>query len=288
MSHPVLCWTTSACLGLLAAWAVPADAHELWIETSAKAVPGEEQTVEICWGHAGQKATGESLESQKPRLRGWVVRPDGERQLLDPAIGTDSFEARFAPSTVGYHAVVAELQAGILDKQFHGIPAKTRIVMSAKSFIHIPGSDKGLATPAGTDLDLVPVDSLAGLHPGSVVTAKVLFKGEAIGGRDVVVSLHTLGNVSFPQESSVGGLDWSVEDNAEPRSGKVSFPLIAAGQHRFHIRYTDETPGRYEGDREIATDFSHLHRGDQFDRTLYIATLTFDVRKQQNPAGTSK
>jgi uncharacterized GH25 family protein len=174
--------------------------------------------------------------------------------------------------------VGAEAQIGILSSEFHGIPADTRIVMYGKSCTHVKGSDKGLATSLGMDVEIVPVSQPGNVHPGDILTGKVLIKGKPAGGKDVVVSLNALGAVSLPEDERIHGLQWSVESTSDPRTGEVSFPLIVGGQHQFYIEYMDETPGRYDGDREVATEYSHLSRGDTYERTLYISTFTLDVK----------
>ncbi|MFH1918369.1 MAG: DUF4198 domain-containing protein, partial [Planctomycetota bacterium] len=261
MSQAKLHSTRFVSFAALALWATSATAHQVWVETGAIGVAGQEQLVHVCWGHTGDKGTGESLEKQQGRLSAWVMRPDGQAGRLELAIGSDSFTAKFTPSVPGSYMIGAERQSGILTREFHGIPANTRIVMYGKSFTHVEGSNNGLSTPLGMDLEVVPVSDPNRLRPGDIATAKVLFKGKPIGGKDVVVSLNTLGTEPFPEDPTIQGLVWSVESNAEPQTGEVSFPLIVCGRHQFYIRYMDETPGRYEGDREVTTDYSHLRKG---------------------------
>ena len=261
----------------LALWATSATAHQLWVETGAIGVAGQGQLVHVCWGHAGNKGTGESLVRQQGKLSAWVMRPDGQAGRLELAIGSDSFTTEFTPSVPGSYMIGAEKQSGILTREFHGIPTNTRIVMYGKSFTQVGGSEKGLSTPLGMDLEVVPLSDPNRLRPGDIATAKVLFKGKPIGGKDVVVSLNTLGAKAFPEDPTIHGLVWSVESNAERQTGEVSFPLIVCGQHQFYVRYMDETPGRYEGDREVTTDFSRLRKGDAYERTLYVSTFTVAV-----------
>ena len=93
----------------------------------------------------------------------------------------------------------------------------------------------------------------------------------------MVVALKTLGALPIPEDPRLNAREWSIEDNADPRTGEVTFPLIAAGRHLFYIRYTDETPGRYDGDLTIDSEISHLARGDTFERTVYVSTFAVDV-----------
>jgi hypothetical protein len=64
---------------------------------------------------------------------------------------------------------------------------------------------------------------------------------------------------------------------ANPNTGDVAIPLIVGGQHLFSIRYFDESPGTYQGDRQDRSDFSHLGPGDRYERTMYVSTLTLQV-----------
>jgi uncharacterized GH25 family protein len=258
--------------------APPVVAHELWIETSAEGQIGQPQKIEVCWGHSGAKETGAMLAQQSSKLSAVATSPDGQAQPLALALGSDSYTALLTPRAPGYRMIGAELQVGIIDREFHGIPAHTRIVMYGKSFTHVPGSEKGLDNTLGFDLEIVPAGDPTDFHPGDVVAARVLLRGKPIGGREVVVSLGTTGPENLPQHSGVSSRQWSIEANAERPAGQVSFPLIAAGQHLFSIRYFDETPGTYRGDLDEASEFSHLRKGDTFERTMYVSTFAFEVK----------
>jgi hypothetical protein len=206
-----------------------------------------------------------------------VVRPDGTQRALEPAIGKDSYTANVTLSSAGCHLIGAELQAGIIDKEFHGIPAHTRIVMYGKSVTRVAGSNEGLAGTLGFDLEIVQVNEPSNLHAGEVVAVKVLLRGKPIGGRDVLVTLGTSGPEAPPDDPRLASNQWTVEAHADPRTGEARFPLIVAGQHVFSMRYFDETPGTYEGELEDVSDFSHLRKGDTYERTMYVSTLTVTV-----------
>lgn len=276
-------WRTSilsarfASMAVLVFWAASARGHQLWIETSPAGRADEKQAVHVCWGHPGHKETGEALERQQAKLSAYAAGPGQPRSALDLALGKDSFVAAMTPSGPGYQMVGGEAQTGILTTEFHGIPAKTRIVMYGKSFTHVGSSDKGLDTPLGMDLEIVPVNAPGNLRPGDVVVVRVLFQGKPIGGRTVEVVLNTLGPEPVADDPRVRGLSWNVQSFPDPRTGEVSFPLIVSGQHQFYIRYTDETPGQYEGDLRFATNYSRLQKGEPYERTLYVSTFTFGV-----------
>lgn len=277
MSWFKMACTILLCCGTMSLGLSAANAHQLWIEVAPVGTAAQQQTAHVCWGHSGHRMGGQMLASQQGRLSASLVRPGAQAETLPLTLGTDSYTASLVPSQAGYYLIGAEVQAGILDREFHGIPAKTRLIMSGKTFLHVPGSEAGLQTPVGMDLELIPVGDPKSWRPGGVATVRVLFKGKPVGGRTVEVSLNTVGNKPLPQDPRIEGLAWSVKDNADPRSGEVSFPLIVAGQHEFQIRHMDETPGQYEGAVEMATKFSHLRKGDAYERTQYMATMTIQV-----------
>ena len=268
---------------LLVVWAVvcgasSAHAHELWIEVDATGTAGKAQEVHVCWGHSGEKESGESLQRQQDKLSAQVLRPDGRRQPLDLALSADSLVTKIVPSGPGYHLLGAELQTGIIDREFHGIPANTRIVMYGKSLAHVAGSDQGLDAPLGMDLEIAPVGSLRDLRPGEIVAVRVLLHGKPLGGRDALLSLATSGAEAIPEAAALQSQQWSIEAHADPRTGEVRFPLIAPGPHVFLIRYFDETAGRYEGALDFKSEFSHLEKGDTYERTMYVSTLRVNVK----------
>jgi uncharacterized GH25 family protein len=267
--------------GLLSATALvlcvtPALAHQLWIETGPSAEVGKEHEIHVCWGHSGHKETGPSLAGQQSKLTACVRRPGG-REPLNLAKGEDCFTAKVTPGAPGCHVVGADLQVGIIDQELHGIPAKTRIVMYGKSFIRVGGHPENTMDSLGFELEIVPVALTRDPKAGDLLTVRVLRQGKPIGGRNVLVSAATSGPQPPPEDPRLQTSEWSIEAMADPRTGDVTFPLIVAGQHVFVVRYFDETPGTYEGDRNDRSAFSHLRRGDAYERTMYVSTLTVPV-----------
>ncbi len=252
-------------------------AHEVWIETAASGQVGQGQEVRVCWGHSGHRESGEGLQRQQSKLIAWCVAPDSQSKNLPLLFKSDCLTATVTPAAPGAYVLGAECQTGILDREFHGMAAKTRIVMAGKTVFRAGPGVRGIETPLRIELDLVPGGDILDLHPGDVVAAKVLFKKKPIGGRTVVATLSTLGSRPFPKDPGVEGLAWSTKNTAAPGTGEVRFPLIAAGRHILSVRYTDETPGRYEGDLEFTSKFSHLRKGDSYERTMHVSTLTFEV-----------
>ena len=277
MSHRRLARLAALAFAAVALGASSAPGHELWIEADAAGKIGEPAQIHVCWGHSGDRASGEMLKQQESKLSGSAVPPDGTSRALKLTLGDDRYTADLIPNSAGCHVIGAELQSGIIDKEFHGIPANTRIVMYGKSLARVAGSNEGSGNTLGFDLEIVPVADLGKLHPGDVVTVKVLLRGKPIGGREVVVSLGTAGPEQPPDDPRLQSTQWAIEGHPDPRTGEVSFPLIVAGRHVFLIRYFDETPGTYQGELQYASEFSHLRKGDPFERTMYVSTFSMDV-----------
>ena len=264
-------------------------AHELWIETDAKGRVDSEQGIDVCWGYSGDRESAEMLARQQDKLSGQVVRPDGTVELLKPAMmnGGDSFQAKFTPKSPGYHLIGSQLQSGILNNELHGIPPNTRIVMYGKSFTHVGAGEGGLENTLGFDLEIVPVTSPKDLSPGELVTVKLLFMGKPLGGRQAMLALETGGPDELPSHPKASSTVWSIEAHPDSANGEISLPLIASGRHFFCISYFHESPGKYEGEMDFASDFSHLQKGDSYDRTMYVSTFAFTVKANQLDSATS-
>lgn len=258
--------------------AAPGQAHEVWIETDASARIGQEHEVLVCWGHSGHREGGARLAGQESKLIACLLGPGG-RTALKLTKADDCFVAKFAPEGAGRHVVGAELQVGIIEREMHSIPTKTRIVMYGKSCVQVGGGREAATAPLGFDLEIVPVGLAGEPKPGDLVTVKVLHKGQPIGGKNVLVTAATSGPLPPPEDPRVQTSEWSLEAMADPKSGEATFPLIVGGQHLFTVKYFDETPGTYDGDRNDSSEFSHLRKGDKFERTMYVSTLTVQVKK---------
>ncbi len=264
----------AAMLGL----ASPGQAHEVWIETEASARIGQDHEVRVCWGHAGHKEGGARLAGQEGKLTACLLNPAG-RTALKLAKTEDCFVAKFAPVGAGVCVVGAELQVGIIEREMHSIPTKTRIVMYGRSSVRVGGGREESTAPLGFDLEVIPVGLAAEPKPGDLLTVRVLYKGRPVGGKDVLVTAATAGPLPPPTDPRVQASAWSLEAMADPQTGEATFPLIVDGQHSFLVRYTDQTPGTYDGDRNDSSPFSHLRKGDRFERTMYVSTLTIQVKK---------
>ncbi len=250
--------------------------HEVWIEADVSATVGQEMDVWLYWGHAGNKESGDRLAAQLSKLTAFAQTAGG-REVLELEMADDGFVTKFTPETPGYVGLGAELQVGIVDRQVHSIPAYTRIVMYGKTITRVAGDVQARPAPIGLDLELVPVAPDAQPKVGDLMTVRVLHKGQPVGGRQVQIRAATVGGRQTMDDPRVQNWEWSTEAMADPRTGEATFPLIVAGQHLFIVRYTDETPGTYDGPRNDKSDFSYLRPGDTFERTMHVSTLTVQV-----------
>lgn len=248
--------------------AAPGQAHEVWIETDASARIGQGHEVLVCWGHSGHREGGARLAGQESKLTACLLGPGG-RTALKLTKADDCFVAKFAPEGAAGHVVGAELQVGIIEREMHSIPTRTRIVMYGKSCVQVGGGREAMTAPLGFDLEIVPVGLAGEPKPGDLVTVKVLHKGQPIGGKNVLVTAATSGPLPPTEDARVQTHEWSIEAMADPKTGEATFPLIVGGQHLFTVKYFDETPGTYDGDRNDSSEFSHLRKGDKFERTMY-------------------
>ena len=251
--------------------------HELWIEAPSAGEVDHAYKLEICWGHSGDRASGAALEGQQDKITVQMIQPDGTRSELKPVLATDCFTAEVTPSKPGYCVVGGELQTGIVTRQLHAIPPNTRIIMYGKALTRIADGENGLDQAVGHDLELVLTTPAAGLKPGNVVKARLLLHRKPFGGKDVEVTLGTLGAGPLAEDPQIQSHLWSTSAAPHPKTGEVAFPLIAGGRHFLTVRYIDDTPGTYTGDRNDRSEFSHLQKGDTFERTMYVATFTVEV-----------
>lgn len=257
-----------------------AQAHELWMESSPTAQTGAAHQIEVCWGHFHERAGQKTLKAQRDKISTYVVRPDADRAELTTQLDGDCLIATVTPEPAGCYVFGSELQTGIISRQLHSIPANTRIVMYGKTLTHVGSPRKGLQNQLGFDLEIVPLTAPDQLRPGGVVEAKLLLRDEPLGGGEVEVSLVTPGKKPWADHDRIQSHEWSIDAMPNPNSGQVAFPLVTAGPHLFIVRYVDENPGTYRGSHDFHTDFSHLQKGDAYERTMYISTLMVEVPEE--------
>lgn len=269
-------WLSSAIMGCLFLFTQVVCAHELWIETGPQNRSDQTQAVRIFWGHGGNKETGKKLEDQTHKLTARVHSVEGP-EVLDFSLIDDGFQVKPNFAASGIRGFSADLQVGIIDRQNFSTPANTRIVMHAKTVSFDSVSDMRHSLPFGLDFELVPVSLKQQPKIGDLLTLQVYHLGKPIDQPDVRVSAVLLNKKEGLQDSQVKEWERSAQAAIDTLTGKVNFSLALPGIHLFRTRYFDETPGVYVGPRNDVSDFSHLRKGDKYERTLHIATLTVDI-----------
>lgn len=268
-------WILVLAAGLLS-WSKLAYAHQIWIEAPSHADANAPVSLEVCFGHSGEKSTGPMLAANHPKLSAVIKSPQGQDQALSLGLDDDGYPASFQALGSGFYQIGAVLETGIIERELHQIPPKTRIVMTGKAVVAVGDASEGYAAAIGHPLEVVAVTNPCNLRVGGKITLRILFHGKPIGGPDVLVRLGTLGPnpVNDPQLTE---REWAIEGYPDSR-GELTFPVIAPGQHVVFLRYFDQTPGEYRGPLNFSSDFSHLQPGDRYERTLYMTTLTFQVK----------
>lgn len=256
------------CVGL-------ADAHQIWIEAPAQADVNRPVSLKVCFGHSGEKTTGPMLVSNHPKLSALVKLPEGQNQGLVLKVDEDGYPTSFQPHGSGFYQIGAILETGIIERELHQIPPKTRIIMTGKAVVAVGDAGEGYATVIGHPLEILPLANPCALRVGSRITLRILFNGQPIGGPEVLVRVGTLGP-NPKDDRQLTEREWGIEGYPDSR-GELSFPLIAPGQHIVFLRYFDRTPGEYNGPLNFSSDFSHLQPGDRYEQTLYMTTLTLQV-----------
>ena len=265
---------------LLGTYVTIGDAHQVWVETNPSAHEGKIQEIHCCFGHLGNKETGENLEKYADRISMLITSPDGKAKDLRFKTGDNSYITKMVPRTKGYYMIGSKMQIGITNRKFHGMPADTMFVQYGKGFTHVKGSEKGLKNELGFDLEIVPLADPTDLYPGDVMAVKVLFKGKPIDAKDCKLSLMTQGSMEFPKDPNVHSKVWSMKIKPD-KNGEAKFPLIVDGKHVFYIEYIDETPGKYKGNIKVSSNYFRLHKGETYKKRLCIATVTINVKAKK-------
>ena len=268
------------CAAMIAFTPNLAVAHELWIETQPSAQTGADHQIEVCWGHAGTRSGGPALAAMTGQISASITAPDGTVSPLTLATRDNCYAGHAPLNAPGFHPISAVLEAGIVDRKVHDIPAKSRIVMCGRACVHAGQNDAGLANVTGSNLEPILLSNPEVLRPGRAVIARILLKGKPLTNRIAFAALGTAGPWPQASDATTDAHQWTIQATSDPKSGEVRLPLIAAGRHILLVRYFDETPGRYEGELDFGSDFSHLRRGDAYDRTMYVSTVSFDVKTE--------
>lgn len=244
-----------------AALSTAARAHDTWVEASSRLVAvGDVVHVELFLGNHGNDHRDFKVAGKLASLEGAsldVIGPDGKRIDLVPdavdmgyAPKEGFWAARFVPSAPGLHCV-AHTRTGVHGRK-RGIKSGKTFFVASDKLDEPPSGGVPHAEALGHALELVPsLHPVLQKGPGRPLTVRLLFHGKPLAGH----------RVSFVPRGMVlsEGLDPEFERmtdaegrcSFEPREGNLV--LVVA-----HLEKPDET-------------------GAEYDRTVYSATLVFDV-----------
>ncbi len=247
----------------LAVLALPAIAHDTWVQTNTHIVrTGDAVHIDLLLGNHGNdhrdfkiagKLSSESVGSF------FVVAPDGKSYDLKPDLTDVGYApkegwhtAKFATAKAGLY-VASQSSDGIVN---HGKPV--RAIRSAKVFFlasnsldKVPSNTAGFDKPLGHKFELVPVaNPVAPLGPGTAIKVKLLLNGKPLAGE----------RVSFvPRGVTLKeGMDDTYERITD-KDGRASF--------------TPRTGNYYLVVAHHVTD----EKGEKYEATKYAATMTVFV-----------
>jgi len=244
----------------LVAFAVPAQAHDMWIEVrDYTPAPGEEITMTLGYDH--HLPAREFLP--KERLGEiYLLRPDGSRAEIK-AYSEVEYKPQAAAGT-GSHVVVAVqkgafwtkttegYQSGKSRKEVKEAIACTYSAKFSKAVVNV-GAPAGetLGKPLGHDLEILPLADPAVLRGGDFLPIKVLYKGKPLGGADVVATY-----VGFSREKNT--FAYATKSAAD---GTAKIRMATTGVWLVAAHYKEDYP-----DPAVC------------DQNSFAASLTFEIQ----------
>jgi uncharacterized GH25 family protein len=227
---------------LMAFSASIAFAHSLWIETSSTGKSGQLQNVKLFYGEYGQNEKDEfsKWHSDLPELTLWLTAPDGKKEKLVLAKGTNFLEASFTPQKDGAYTLAVSHKSKDLSGTY-------QLEFLASATVAV-GKPAVLANAAANnnELKILPVGDTKVNKP---VSLKVWLNGASKAGLTVLL----FSPVKWGQELVTDA------------DGSVTFTPLWPG--KYMVEATASTPGEGE------------HNGNKYTVLWQGATYTFEVAK---------
>ena len=228
---------SAAAFFLLTLFAVPAMAHNLWIETAPTGKVGESQTVHV---YLGEYAYGVRENIQEHRkevgpITLSLIKPSGEVVELKTTIDGNRFTATFTPEQKGnYQLALRVLKAPVVDWTEYDLGVlKTNFFGSAT--VRVGSTDDSSlpleSTDANNQLVVQPAKAIS-FDRQSPLPFKVTYKGKPLAEHEV----------------KVGYKDQWFKTLYTDDKGLITVSLPWKGQFVIETVYTDETPGTFAGD----------------------------------------
>jgi uncharacterized GH25 family protein len=172
--------------------AVPAGAHDLWINVDNYTPPtGRQATLNIGWGHSFGNPVGNFMLDRDRMESVSILDPNGRPVPLEVLNDIDH-RTKASLNTAGTYVVEAKRKEGFRSRTTDGDQAKSRAELKnvlecnfsggyAKAIINVgaPSGD-GHAKPVGHRLEIVPLKNPGALRAGDDLPLQVLFNGEKV------------------------------------------------------------------------------------------------------------
>lgn len=238
-------------LFLLAAAALPASAHDTWVQLNvAKADVRQLVTADLMLGNHGNNHRDFQLASTIPLDRSTLdlIAPDGKKTDLKPTLVPTAAEEK-----EGFWTTVVTRPAPGLYCVAHTYDAVVtyapkRVIKAAKAFFLSGDSaspETTFSKPIGHALEIVPLSDPTNLSAGDKLNARILFKGEPL--KDVVVSCIPRGKE----------LDQAFDPKHEAKTndaGEVELPIPEPNVYLVvvHVKAPQETGETYSAGTDYA------------------------------------
>lgn len=260
-------------LGLLAAFAGPALAHDFWLQPADfRVAPGQTTPVSIQVGH-GQSRQRWAVKSDRVLMMR-QIGPSGvidQRDALRRA-GTGDLPLRFA--TPGVHVLALQTnhaQSDLPALRFNdylkeegltpaaalrarqgktGAPGREIYSRRAKTLVLVGANDAAsnalVTKPVGLTLEIVPERNPYSLKPGQALPVQVLYDGRPLAGATVKLT-----NLDFDMKP--------VAVKLTDKAGRAAFDVPLTGVWLLNVIWTKPITGDLRGDFD--TTFSGLSFG---------------------------
>ncbi|QIA26482.1 DUF4198 domain-containing protein [Thermaerobacter sp. PB12/4term] len=266
-SRPQLLMTIAAAT-LVLTTAVPATAHDRWVQPYSPVVTsGQVAYFDIMLGNHSNEHRSYRLAGKPGRegLDVLVIGPDGQRTSLNDTL-FDTGEAddtppagpkgylcgSFVPQSEGTYIVAATADAVLQhgdEPPFRSLSLAKTVVMAASSLPATASNVEGYDRPVADDrLEIVPKVNPAALFPGEEVRLQILLKGEPLSGQKVAVIRRSTSEFKEYETDS---------------QGMIRFP---AGEPDYYLVRLE-----YDSPQEKQTG--------QYEKTTYEATFTYAVQR---------
>jgi uncharacterized GH25 family protein len=238
-------------------------AHFVWVESNGVAIPGQEHAISVYFGEYAEFLR-EEAGGRLDTIDGVTLHViDPKRVHHDiPLTKKDNHFAGRLPSCIpGRYAVTAhQAEAAVQDLTKHDMGIVKPMFYARTEFVCYAEGRVGERQPepnVALDLEVIPLSRALNLahkevsrKVGSEIVVKVVFKGNPIASRQVLV------------HSPIG---WDKELHTDSQ-GVASFNPSWPGIYVIEVEYQEKTPGQF--------------KGKSFEAVRHRGTLAVDVLQE--------